>query len=87
MHEEGYEVERSADGELIFRDARGREIPDVPASAGLPEDPYERIRAANEAAGLEIHARTALPSWTGDRLDLGWAISVLHPLAAAPVLA
>ena len=86
VHEEGYEVERSADGELIFRNARGREIPDVPESAVLPEDPYERIRAANEAAGLQIHARTALPNWTGDRLNLGWAISVLHPLAAGPVL-
>ena len=86
VHEEGYEVERSAGGELIFRNAWRREIPDVPASAVLPEDPYERIRAANEAAGLQIHARTALPNWTGDRLNLGWAISVLHPLAAGPVL-
>ena len=87
VHEEGYQVERTTDGELVFRTVRGREIPHVPESAVLPEDPYERIRAANEAAGLKIHARTALPNWTGDRLNLGWAISVLHPLAAAPVLA
>ena len=29
------------------------------------------------AAGIEIDARTATPAWQGERLDLGWALSVL----------
>jgi 5-methylcytosine-specific restriction endonuclease McrA len=87
VHEEGYQVERTAAGGLLFRDVRGAVIPDVPESAALPEDPYELIRARHEAAGLEIHARTAIPSWHGDRLDLGYAIDVLHPKVAGPVLA
>jgi len=26
-----------------------------------------------------------MPGWLGERLDVAWAISVLHPLAATPV--
>jgi hypothetical protein len=40
--------------------------------------------AANRAHGLAIDARTSLPSWCGERLDLGWAIGVLHPAANPP---
>jgi len=29
--------------------------------------------------------RTAMPGWQGERLDVGYAISVLHPLAAPEV--
>ena len=83
VHEEGYQVERQPDGELQFRRPNGRVIPDVPPSPGLPEDPVAAIRARNEADGLTLHARTAMPLWLGERLDLGYAIDVLHPLALA----
>jgi len=39
------------------------------------------LRARNEADGVHLHARTAMPGWLGERLDVGYAISVLHPLA------
>jgi len=39
------------------------------------------IRARNEAEGLHLHSRTAIPGWLGEPLNVGWAISVLHPLA------
>jgi hypothetical protein len=39
------------------------------------------LRALNEADGVHLHARTAMPGWLGERLDVGYAISVLHPLA------
>ena len=35
-----------------------------------------------DECGLNIHARTSMPGWLGERLDVGWAIDVLHPLAA-----
>ena len=38
----------------------------------------------NEADGLVLHARTAIPGWLGEPLDVGWAIDVLHPLARSP---
>ena len=28
-----------------------------------------------------LHARTAVPGWFGERLDVGYAIDVLHPRA------
>ena len=35
-----------------------------------------------DECGLNIHARTSMPGWLGERLDVRWAIDVLHPLAA-----
>jgi hypothetical protein len=29
-----------------------------------------------------VTARTATPGWQGERLDVGYAIDVLHPLAS-----
>jgi Domain of unknown function (DUF222) len=42
---------------------------------------WRALRAENEAQGLHLHAHTACPAWLGERLDVGWAIDVLHPLA------
>ena len=81
VHEDGYQVERQADGELRFRRPDGRPLPHVPPPAAVPSDPVNALLAAHDAQGLHLHARTAMPSWPGDRLDVGYAIDVLHPLA------
>jgi hypothetical protein len=81
VHEEGFQVVRQPDGELTFRRPDGRPLPDVPPPPEMPEDPVDVLMDWNAAAGLDIHPRTALPAWLGDRLDLGRAIDVLHPLA------
>jgi hypothetical protein len=81
VHEEGYRVEREPDGALRFHRPDGRLLPAVPAPAAIPVDPVAALRANHEARGLRLHARTALPHWAGERLDLGWALDVLHPLA------
>jgi hypothetical protein len=47
----------------------------------VPTDPVKVLVARNDAEGLHLHARTAMPGWIGERLDVGWAINVLHPLA------
>jgi hypothetical protein len=83
VHEEGYEVERLPDGELRFRRPDGRRLPDVPSPAEVPTDPVHALRMQHDAQGLHIRARTAMPNWLGERLDVGWAIDVLHPLAAS----
>jgi len=82
VHEEGYQVERQADGELRFRRPDGRPLPDTPPPAAVPADPVGALRAGNDGHGLHIDARTAMPGWLGERLDVGYAIDVLHPLAA-----
>src|SRR5437868_5273855 len=82
VHEEGYDLERQPDGELCFRRPDGRILPESPPPAAVPADPVEALRAQHDAQHLRIHARTAMPGWLGERLDVGWAIDVLHPLAA-----
>ena len=74
-------MERRADGELCFRRPDGRHLPAVPAPAAVPSDPVSVVRARNDAEGLRLGARTGLPGWLGERLDVGYAIDVLHPLA------
>jgi hypothetical protein len=81
VHEEGYTVVRDGDGTLRFSTPRGWPIPEVPAPAVVPRDPARALVATNRAQGLTIDAWTALPYWCGERLDLGWAIDVLHPAA------
>jgi 5-methylcytosine-specific restriction endonuclease McrA len=84
VHEEGYEVAREPDGALRFRRPDGRPLPEVPPPAAVPADPVNALRAQHDAQGLRLHARTAVAGWLGERLDLGWAIGVLHPLARQP---
>jgi hypothetical protein len=84
VHEEGFRVERQPDGELCFRRPDGRVFPDVPPPSPAPRDAVEVIRARHETQGLALHPRTAMPGWLGERLDVGWAIDVLHPRAIGP---
>ena len=82
VHEEGYRVDRQPDGALRFRRPDGELLPAVPPPATVPVDPVEVLRARHDAQGLRVHARTSMPGWLGERLDVAWAIDVLHPLAA-----
>jgi hypothetical protein len=84
VHEEGFLVDRQPDGALRFRWPDGRHLPDVPPSPTLPSDPVQVLREGHVAQGLCIHPRTACPAWRGERLNVGYAIDVLHPLAIEP---
>jgi len=81
VHEEGFQVARGPDGALRFRRPDGRPLPEVPPPAAVPGDPIEALRARHDSIGLRLDARTACPGWLGERLDLTWAIDVLHPRA------
>jgi hypothetical protein len=81
VHEEGYRIEREPDGTLQFRRPDGRLLPEVPQPVDVRGDPVQALRARHEAQGLRLHPRTTCPHWSGERLDVGWAIDVLHPLA------
>src|SRR6266403_1413696 len=81
VHEEGYQLDREPDGALRFRRPDGRPLPEAPRPAEVLDDPVTVLRGRHDAEGLVIDARTATPGWLGERLDLGWAIDVLHPLA------
>jgi hypothetical protein len=60
-------------------------LPHVPPAPALASDPVALIRARNEAEGLVLDAHTATPGWLGERLDVAYAIDVLHPLALHPL--
>jgi hypothetical protein len=81
VHEEGYQVERQADGELCFRRPNGWVLADVPPAPAVGDDPLASLRARHDAEGLHIHPRTGMPAWLGERLDVGYAIDVLRPPA------
>src|SRR2546428_1264469 len=81
VHEDGYQVDRLPGGALKFRRPDGRSLPAVASPPSVPHDPVHLPRARHEAQGLRLHARTAMPGWLGERLNVGWAIDVLHPLA------
>jgi len=83
VHEEGYQVARGPNGTLGFRRPDGRPLPEVPPTGGVPENPVEALRKCHESQGLHLHARTSRPGWLGERLDVGWAIGVLHPRAVS----
>ncbi len=82
VHEDGYHLDRQPDGALRFRRPDGRVIPEIPLPPAIPADPVEALRARHASEGLRLHARTTCPGWLGERLDIVWAIDVLHPLAA-----
>jgi 5-methylcytosine-specific restriction endonuclease McrA len=84
VHEEGYEVARELDGTLHFRRPDRRPVPEVPPPPAVVGDPIEILRTRHAVEGLRLDARTTRPGWLGDRLDLGWAIDVLHPRARRP---
>src|SRR5207248_9235556 len=63
-----------------LRRSDGRLLPEVPTPPEV--DPNLFLRARHETAGLHLDARTTTPWWLGERLDVGYAIDVLHPLAA-----
>jgi hypothetical protein len=76
VHEEGYQLDRQPDGELRFRSPDGRALPEVPPPPEVAGDPVTVLRARHEADGFHLHARTAMPGWLGEPLDVGWAIDV-----------
>jgi 5-methylcytosine-specific restriction endonuclease McrA len=84
VHEEGYQVARGPDETFRFRRPDGRVLPEVPPCAEVPADPVGVLRARHDALGIRPSPRTACPGWLGERLDVGWAIDVLHPRAGRP---
>jgi 5-methylcytosine-specific restriction endonuclease McrA len=83
VHEEGFEIEREGDGALVFRRPNGWLLPDVPDPPVVPLDPTDVLREENIVLGLSLGPHTMTPGWLGERLDVAYAIDVLHPLAVA----
>src|SRR5437660_88677 len=76
-----YQVERLPDGTLSFHRPDRQLLAAVPPPASVPSDPVKNLRARHGAQGLHIDPRTSMSGWLGERLDVRWAIDVLHPRA------
>lgn len=74
VHERGFTVEGDPHHELVFRDPRGRAIPQVP---GLPGGEKGAVQRENRRLGLEIGPRTCDSLGHGERFDLGMAVQAL----------
>ena len=83
IHEESYQIERTREGTFTFRRPNGWNIPEVPVPVEVPVDPMQVLRDINIAQGLDLDGDTMTPNWHGERLDVGYAIDVLHPRALA----
>lgn len=81
VHEEGFHLERLPNGELRFRRPNGSLLPDAPQPPRVPDDPSGALRAQDDAQGLRLTSRSLKPLWLGERIDVGWAVGVLHPRA------
>jgi hypothetical protein len=76
VHEGGWSVERTAEGDLCFRAPDGIALPTVPARKAC-EDALEFLHEWAEDRGLDIGADTDMPLWDGTRPDYDWAVAAL----------
>jgi 5-methylcytosine-specific restriction endonuclease McrA len=79
VHEEGFQVQRLANGELEFRRPDGRVLPEMPRLPAVTADAADVLCEQNISAGAHLDADTLRPDWDGTRFNLGYAISVMHP--------
>ena len=83
VHEDGFRPQMDAGGGMTFLRPDGRPLPEAPAAPAWDGRALAPVDRRLAAAGIGIDADTT-PRWQGERLDLGWAISVLwRPRAGA----
>ena len=85
VHEEGFAVELGVDGHPTFFRPDGALMPVAPPAPVWAGPALAPTDLHLDTAGINIHPGTATPDWHGERLDLDWAILVLHPATAEPV--
>jgi hypothetical protein len=76
LHEGGWSVARTAEGDLRFRAPDGNELPAVPTREAA-EDALSFLHAWADDQGLDLGADTNTPLWDGTRPDYDWAVASL----------
>ena len=77
VHEEGCRVTIDAAGGAQFLQPDGRPLTEAPLAPAWTGPALQPTNDGLAAAGIEIDADTATPSWRGERLDLDFAMRVL----------
>jgi hypothetical protein len=75
LHEGGIHVKCSTDGQLVFRDGKGRVVDRVPQTMAAGRASLTLLEEWVRADGLEIDAATNLSIWDGSPVDYDAAVS------------
>src|ERR1700720_955415 len=78
VHEEGFSIELTPEGEARFYRPDGRPLPEAP---GLPVpacEPVTDLAARLASHGVAVDAGATLPDWWGGAVDYGWEIDWLR---------
>ena len=79
VHEDGFGVTMREGGVAHFTTPSGRPLVDAPSAPAWTGPPLASTDTHLKADDIQIGPGTATPDWQGERLDLPWAIAVLHP--------
>ncbi len=74
VHEGGFNLTRAADGQIVVRAPGGWLIPNAPPLLFATPD---RLAAAHARAGIAVDSDTLPPDSISERIDIGYAVSVL----------
>ncbi|MFQ5527098.1 MAG: DUF222 domain-containing protein [Thermoanaerobaculia bacterium] len=83
VHEEGYRVKRSADGEFRFFRPDGRAIPEAPPLPDLQDEAITALAQSLVEAGVDLDRMSTYPEWDGSGLDLAYAVDALRSVGNA----
>jgi hypothetical protein len=78
VHEEGFSMELSPDGEARFHRPDGRPFPEAPALPLLAWEPVPALVARLASHGVAVEGGATLPNWWGGSVDYGWEIEWLR---------
>ena len=67
VHEGGFGVQMSTEGQPVFLDRHGRRIPEAPEMRFRGN--VFALMTANRRAGADVSAETCIPDWDGERMD------------------
>ena len=74
VHEEGFQLNRLAGGELELRNPHGLLIPEAPSPPRQPTDPFKALVKRLEDGAIVVDPYTGTPLWDGSPPDLGLAV-------------
>ncbi len=77
VHEGGFSL-AIEDGELRVRRPDGRVLEHAPKPRSLRQGGHEILRHAHRERGLDIHAKTGLPGWGGERADYDYLVGIIQ---------
>jgi hypothetical protein len=81
LHEGGWVVERARDGKLVFLTPHGQRMHEAPRRS---RGDCSGMVAQQRRDGIAPAADALLPGWTGDSLDLGYAVEALFAFTDPP---